>query len=148
MPVGWVTADEAYGQVKSLRVWLEERDVGYVLATRRNDDMITTTMGTARADQLIASLPAQAWCRLSAGAGARPPRPRPRPGPHTDPHLLAPRPRALAPRPAQHHHRGNRPLRLLGRVSKVSVLIELFYRAWCDVRSGSRPCQVDYVWPQ
>ncbi|SIM47286.1 DDE superfamily endonuclease [Micromonospora cremea] len=74
VPVGWVTADEAYGQVKGLRVWLEERDVGYVLATRRNDDMITTTMGTCRADQLIAALPAQAWCRLSAGAGAHGPR--------------------------------------------------------------------------
>lgn len=74
VPVGWVTGDEAYGQVKSLRVWLEQRDVGYVLATRRNDDMITDTMGTARADELIATLPAQAWCRLSAGAGAHGPR--------------------------------------------------------------------------
>jgi len=27
--------------VKSLRVWLEERDVSYVLATRRNDDVFT-----------------------------------------------------------------------------------------------------------
>ncbi|WP_435819224.1 IS701 family transposase [Micromonospora ureilytica] len=73
-PVGWVTMDEAYGQSKSLRVWLEQRDVGYVVATRRNDDMITTSMGTARADQLIAALPARAWCRLSAGAGAHGPR--------------------------------------------------------------------------
>ena len=70
VPVGWVTMDEAYGQSKSLRVWLEHQDVGYVVATRRNDDMITTTMGAARADQLIAALPARAWCRLSAGAGA------------------------------------------------------------------------------
>ncbi|MEV0734359.1 IS701 family transposase [Polymorphospora sp. NPDC050346] len=74
VPVGWVTADEAYGQVKSLRVWLEERDVGYVLATRRNDDMVTTTMGVRRADELIAAVPARAWCRLSAGAGAHGPR--------------------------------------------------------------------------
>nr|WP_198141555.1 IS701 family transposase [Micromonospora sp. ATCC 39149]QLK01739.1 IS701 family transposase [Micromonospora carbonacea]QLK01740.1 IS701 family transposase [Micromonospora carbonacea] len=50
VPVGWVTMDEAYGQSKYLRVWLEQRDVGYVVATRRNDDMITTTMGTARAE--------------------------------------------------------------------------------------------------
>ncbi|MGW0504067.1 IS701 family transposase [Micromonospora sp. NPDC003241] len=74
VPVGWVTMDEAYGQSKSLRVWLEHRDVGYVVATRRNDDMITTTMGRARADDLIAALPAQAWCRLSAGPGAHGPR--------------------------------------------------------------------------
>ncbi len=74
MPVGWVTMDEAYGQSKALRVWLEHRDVGYVVATRRNDDMITTTMGRSRADDLIAALPAQAWCRLSTGAGAHGPR--------------------------------------------------------------------------
>ncbi|NES17330.1 IS701 family transposase [Micromonospora sp. PPF5-17] len=74
VPVGWVTMDEAYGQSKSLRVWLEHRDVAYVVATRRNDDMITTAMGTARADQLVAALPARAWCRLSAGAGAHGPR--------------------------------------------------------------------------
>ncbi|WP_375155041.1 transposase [Micromonospora sp. 4G55] len=73
VPVGWVNADEADGQVKRLRVWLEKRDVGYVLATRRNDDMITTIMGAARADELIAALPARAWCRLSAGAGAHGP---------------------------------------------------------------------------
>ncbi|MEU8214123.1 IS701 family transposase [Micromonospora sp. NPDC049044] len=74
VPVGWVTMDEAYGQSKSLRVWLEHRDVGYVVATRRNDDMITTSMGACRADKLIAALPARAWCRLSAGAGAHGPR--------------------------------------------------------------------------
>ncbi|GAB3086014.1 hypothetical protein GCM10027186_53180 [Micromonospora schwarzwaldensis] len=32
VPVGWVTMDEAYGQSKSLRLWLEHRDVGYVPA--------------------------------------------------------------------------------------------------------------------
>ncbi|AVT32590.1 DDE endonuclease [Plantactinospora sp. BC1] len=74
VPVGWVTMDEAYGQSKSLRVWLEERDVPHVVATRRNDDMVTTSMGRARADQLIAALPGQAWCRLSAGADAHGPR--------------------------------------------------------------------------
>ncbi|GAB3968834.1 hypothetical protein GCM10027615_21550 [Plantactinospora veratri] len=74
MPVGWVTMDEAYGQSKSLRVWLKERDVPHVVATRRNDDLVTISMGRARADQLIAALPGQAWCRLSAGAGAHGPR--------------------------------------------------------------------------
>ena len=42
MPFAWVTADEAYGQVKYLRVWLEEHDCRYVLATNRNDTVITT----------------------------------------------------------------------------------------------------------
>ncbi len=73
VPFSWVTADEAYGQVKYLRVWLEQRDVSYVLATRCNDDVITTAC-TGRADKLIAGLPAQAWRRLSVGAGAHGPR--------------------------------------------------------------------------
>jgi SRSO17 transposase len=74
VPFGWVTADEAYGQVKYLRVWLEDRGIAYVLATRRNDDMLTTDGRTARADELVAALPARSWRRLSAGAGAHGPR--------------------------------------------------------------------------
>ncbi len=70
VPFGWVTADEAYGQVKYLRVWLEEQRRAHVLATKRNDTLITATGGQERADQLIADLPARAWCRISAGAGA------------------------------------------------------------------------------
>ena len=35
MPFSGLTADEAYGQVKYLRVWLQQRDVSYVLATHR-----------------------------------------------------------------------------------------------------------------
>lgn len=74
VPFSWITTDEAYGQVKYLRVWLEERDAAYVLATKRNDTLITTNGGQARADELIAGLPKQAWRRLSAGAGAHGPR--------------------------------------------------------------------------
>jgi SRSO17 transposase len=74
VPYSWVTADEAYGQVKYLRVWLEEHDASYVLATKRNDTLITTTGSQARAEELIAALPGQAWRRLSAGAGAHGPR--------------------------------------------------------------------------
>ena len=74
VPFSWVTADEAYGQVKYLRVWLEQRDVAYVLATRCNDDVLTTDGRAGRADTLIAALPAKAWRRLSVGAGAHGPR--------------------------------------------------------------------------
>ncbi len=74
VPFSWVTADEAYGQVKYLRLWLEQHDTCYVLATRRNDDVITVGAGTGRADKLIAALPAKAWRRLSVGAGAHGPR--------------------------------------------------------------------------
>ncbi|WP_454199310.1 IS701 family transposase [Nocardia sp. Marseille-Q1738] len=74
VPFRWFTADEAYGQVKYLRFWLEQRDIAHVLATRRNDTLITTRWGQARADELVAALPARSWQRISAGAGAHGPR--------------------------------------------------------------------------
>ncbi|MBB5890931.1 IS701 family transposase [Kutzneria kofuensis] len=74
VPFGWVTADEAYGQVKYLRVWLEQHDLPHVLATKVNDTLVTTTMRQARADELVAAVPARAWRRLSVGAGAHGPR--------------------------------------------------------------------------
>lgn len=74
VPFSWVTADEAYGQVNYLRVWLEEVDAAHVLATKRNDMMITADGGERRADDLIAELPERAWRRLSVGAGAHGPR--------------------------------------------------------------------------
>jgi|GEM_PF-3239568 len=71
VPVGWVTTgrgirpvDDATGVARGAG------RVPYVEATRRNDDLATTaTMGQARADELIAALPAQAWCRLSTRCG-------------------------------------------------------------------------------
>ena len=73
VPFSWFTADEAYGQATYLHAWLEERDVSYVLAIKRNDTLATPD-GKHRADALIAALPARAWQRLSAGAGAHGPR--------------------------------------------------------------------------
>jgi SRSO17 transposase len=74
VPFSWVTADEAYGQVKYLRVWLEDHDAAYVLATKRNDTLITAGpefgVQEQRADTLIAGLDPRAWRRLSVGAGA------------------------------------------------------------------------------
>lgn len=70
VPFMWITADEAYGQVKYLRVWLEEHDAAHVLATKCNDTIITTAGRDARVDQLVAGLPGRAWRRVSAGPGA------------------------------------------------------------------------------
>lgn len=70
VPFAWVTADEAYGQVKYLRLWLEAHDAAHVLATKVNDTLVTTGGREARADELIAGLPARSWRRLSVGAGA------------------------------------------------------------------------------
>jgi SRSO17 transposase len=78
VPFAWVTADEAYGQVKYLRVWLEQHDAPYVLATKRNDTLIVAGpefgLAEQRADTLIAALDPRAWRRLSVGAGAHGPR--------------------------------------------------------------------------
>lgn len=74
VPFAWVTADEAYGQVKYLRVWLEDHDAAHVLATKVNDTVITADGGEQRVDELVAALPERAWRRLSAGAGAHGPR--------------------------------------------------------------------------
>jgi SRSO17 transposase len=74
VPFAWITADEAYGQVKYLRTWLEDQDAAHVLATKVNDTLTTTDGVEARADELIGQLPARSWRRLSVGAGAHGPR--------------------------------------------------------------------------
>ncbi|WP_460401316.1 IS701 family transposase [Actinophytocola sediminis] len=74
VPFSWVTADEAYGQVKYMRVWLEEHDAAHVVSTKVNDTVVTTAGVEVRADVLIAGLPPRAWRRLSVGAGAHGPR--------------------------------------------------------------------------
>jgi SRSO17 transposase len=78
VPFTWYTADEAFGQVKYLRVWLEERDVFHVVATRCNDNVSARGIGPRlvhdRVDAIIAGLPARSWKRLSCGDGAHGPR--------------------------------------------------------------------------
>jgi len=90
----WVTADEVYGQVRYLRVWLEAQDAAYVLAAKCDEDVVRPAHGAGRADRLIAALPARAWRRLSVGAGAR--TARLGLGPVPIPDRLATRTRALA----------------------------------------------------
>jgi SRSO17 transposase len=74
MPVGWVTADEAYGQDRRLRRWLEERGVWHVMAIRRTDPVVAMRMSFERAEDLVAELDAAAWQELSAAPGAKGPR--------------------------------------------------------------------------
>lgn len=74
VPFAWVTADEVYGQAGYLRDWLEERDLAYVLVIRSVDLVTTTQDDRVAAREAIAALPARAWRRLSAGAGAHGPR--------------------------------------------------------------------------
>src|SRR4029077_12814624 len=73
VPFAWFTADETYGQAKWLQAWLEGQDVSYVMAIRCSDT-VTMPEGERRADVLIAAVPARAWQRIPAGAGAHGPR--------------------------------------------------------------------------
>ncbi len=68
--VGWLTADEIYGQDKRLRVWCEQHGLPYVLATRSNDTVATVDWRQRRVRALIAEVDESAWQRCSAGAGA------------------------------------------------------------------------------
>ena len=77
VPASWVTGDEVYGQHYRLRAMLEHREMPYVLAVPVNQHVIARRGGKIverRADTLIATLPAQAWKKISAGPGAKGPR--------------------------------------------------------------------------
>jgi SRSO17 transposase len=72
-PAGWVAADEVYGQDPQLRAALARCGLGYVLAIRKSDAVLTPA-GPLPAAELAKRLPARAWQRLSAGPGAKGPR--------------------------------------------------------------------------
>jgi SRSO17 transposase len=73
VPAAWVTADEAYGKDASLRAWLEQRRIGYVVAVPKSQ-AVAGDAGKSRADVLTSHAPGQAWKRRSCGNGAKGPR--------------------------------------------------------------------------
>lgn len=74
VPAAWVTADSIYGDVKYLRVWLEARPIGYVLAVSGKDTVVSPDWRQRRISAYLADPPAAGWQRLSAGDGAKGPR--------------------------------------------------------------------------
>ncbi|OXM72240.1 IS701 family transposase [Amycolatopsis sp. KNN50.9b] len=74
VPARWVTADEAYGQDNKFRSWLEQHNIGYVVAVPRSQPLPAGGFATARADHLLAQAPPEIWKRRSAGDGAKGPR--------------------------------------------------------------------------
>ncbi|MFF4623436.1 hypothetical protein ACFY2E_47190 [Nonomuraea jabiensis] len=66
-----MTADEAYGQDYKFRVFLEQHRIGYVVAVPRSQAISGGLGPRARAESLVAEVPASAWKRLSAGQGAK-----------------------------------------------------------------------------
>lgn len=68
--VGWIAADEAYGDNPELRRELEDRGLSYVMAVSC-DTQISVPKGRIRADELAATLPASGWQIRSAGQGSK-----------------------------------------------------------------------------
>lgn len=74
VPARWVAADEAYGNSSTFRSRLRELRLGYVLAVSCDHPVPLDGAKTRRrADLIAAALPATAWQRRSAGAGAKGP---------------------------------------------------------------------------
>ncbi|WP_204815243.1 IS701 family transposase [Mycobacterium riyadhense] len=73
VPAGWVAGDEVYGADPRLRAAIRGHRLGYVMAVAANRRVPTHT-GPIRVDALPALIPAHAWQKHSAGAGAHGPR--------------------------------------------------------------------------
>lgn len=72
--VGFVTGDECYGRDPRLRAFLQEQQVGYVLAVARNHYARIDTHLRERVDVTERWLSAQAWQRYACGQGSKGPR--------------------------------------------------------------------------
>ncbi|WP_308406626.1 IS701 family transposase [Streptomyces sp. AC555_RSS877] len=70
LPIGWVTADAAYGQEWRFRRMLEETAVGYVLAVPKSQQIPRFGL----VDHLFTQAPDEAWEKHSCGDGAKGPR--------------------------------------------------------------------------
>ena len=69
----WVTGDSIYGDVRGLRLWLEEQEQAHVMAVS-GKEYVWIDLNQHRISQLLADLPADGWTRLSAGDGVKGPR--------------------------------------------------------------------------
>jgi SRSO17 transposase len=74
VPFAWITGDAVYGDNRSLRVWLEQQDLHFVLAVASNQYVWPDSTGQKTVAQLAATVQPQDWTRLSAGDGAKGPR--------------------------------------------------------------------------
>ena len=69
----WVTGDSIYGDYRPLRLWLEGVGLGYVMGVS-GKEYVWQGGYQQRVSQILATLPADGWTRLSAGAGSKGPR--------------------------------------------------------------------------
>jgi SRSO17 transposase len=69
-PAAWITADKVYGSDHAFRSFCEQRRLSYVLAISSATHLFLSGKRCAVAKH-AAEIPAQAWRRLSCGAGAQ-----------------------------------------------------------------------------
>lgn len=74
VPFAYFLADEAYGQCRTLRTWLEEHQMRYVLAVPKNEVVPLPDGRTRQARELYAIVPEEAFERRSCADGAKGPR--------------------------------------------------------------------------
>ncbi|MCX5420903.1 IS701 family transposase [Streptomyces sp. NBC_00078] len=74
VPFTYFLADEAYGQCRALRAWLEEHQVRYVLAIPKDEVLPLPDGRTRQARELWALVPEDAFERRSCADGAKGPR--------------------------------------------------------------------------
>uniref|UniRef100_UPI0038B85D5E IS701 family transposase n=1 Tax=Catenuloplanes japonicus TaxID=33876 RepID=UPI0038B85D5E len=74
VPFAWFTADEAFGQNPGLRDWLQEQDIAYVMATRKDDEVDAGLHTRTPVKDMIGRIRPGAWRRMSCGDGAHGPR--------------------------------------------------------------------------
>jgi SRSO17 transposase len=73
VPAKWVTADAVYGSDYHFRAAVEKHGLGYVAGVRA-DFAVCSGFRQVRAKALLAEVPADAWSRMSCGAGSKGPR--------------------------------------------------------------------------
>jgi SRSO17 transposase len=71
MPFAWITGDEVYGDNRSLRIWLEQQDLHFVLAVGCNQYVWSDVRGESPVAELVEANEPLEWHVLSAGDGAK-----------------------------------------------------------------------------
>lgn len=74
IPFTCFLADEAYGQCRTLRAWLEERQVRYVLAVPKDEVVPLPDGRTRQPRELYTLVPGETFERRSCADGAKGPR--------------------------------------------------------------------------
>jgi SRSO17 transposase len=69
----WITGDEAYGNDRTLRVWMEQQGLFYVMAVASNQH-VWLGFKQVRINQIVKQITKDQWRVLSAGNGSKGPR--------------------------------------------------------------------------